>query len=174
MKNINVLDYKIEINKDDDGDYIAIMPKLGCMADGATIDEAINELMEVAEDFIKLAKEDGKIIPMPEKYEEEINYSGKLTLRIPKSLHRMVTKQAEKEGCSINQLITTYISLGIGNEFGKKHVSINLDMSSHIVEENVKQQWKKHVPTKEDETLNFNFGEVLTPSELNLRKNRCF
>jgi len=89
------------------------------MADGPTIGDAIDELREVAEDFIRLAEEDDKLIPIPEKYEEEINYSGKFTLRMPKSLHKMVTEQAEKEECSINQLILTYISMGLGNEFGK-------------------------------------------------------
>ena len=64
-----MLDYKIEINKDDDGDYIVKIPKLGCIADGNTIDEAVNELKEVAEEFIRLAEEDGKSIPTPEKYE---------------------------------------------------------------------------------------------------------
>lgn len=129
MKDINVLDYKIEISKDDDGDYIATMPDLGCIADGATMDEAINELIEVANDFIKLAEEDGKLIPEPKRYEEEINYSGKLTLRMPKSLHRMVAEKAQKEESSINQLIMMYISMGLGNEFGKNQVSINLDTS---------------------------------------------
>lgn len=160
VDNINVLDYKIEIIKDDAGDYIATMPSLGCIADGETIDEAIEELKEIAETFIELAKKDGKAIPIPEKYKEDINYSGKLTLRIPKSLHRMVTEQAEKEGCSINQLLTTYISLGVGNEFGKKHVSINLDAPSNVFDEAIKQQWEKHAGNKETKMLNLNIAEV--------------
>jgi len=74
MKKVDVLDYKIEIVKDSDGDYIAKIPKLGCMADGKTIDEAINELIEVAEDFLRLAEEDGKHIPMPEKMKKKTIY----------------------------------------------------------------------------------------------------
>lgn len=146
MKDINVLDYKIEISKDDDGDYIATMPDLGCIADGATMDEAINELIEVANDFIKLAEEDGKLIPEPKRYEEEINYSGKLTLRMPKSLHRMVAEKAQKEESSINQLIMMYISMGLGNEFGKNQVSINLDTSFDMFQKLVSKQWENHVP----------------------------
>lgn len=67
MENFKVLGYKVEINKNDEGDYIAKIPQLGCIADGKTIDEAINGLKEVAEEFIRLAKEDGKSIPVPDK-----------------------------------------------------------------------------------------------------------
>ena len=142
MEKINVLDYKIEIVRDDDGDYIARIPKLGCIADGKTIDEAISELKEVAEDYLRLAVEDGKPIPLPEKYQEEIDYSGKFTLRMPKSLHKMVAEQAEKEECSINQLILMYISMGLGNEFGKNQVSISIDGFNNLIQPLIKERWK--------------------------------
>ena len=32
-------------------------------------------------------------------------YSGKLLLRLPKSLHKALAEEAEKEGVSLNQLI---------------------------------------------------------------------
>ncbi|MGB9975807.1 toxin-antitoxin system HicB family antitoxin [Thermovenabulum sp.] len=147
IENINVLDYKIEIEKvtdDEGGGYIATIPELGCIGDGNTIEEAINDVIEVAENLIKIAKEDGKEIPIPQRYKIKEEYSGKLTLRIPKTLHKMLSLQAEKEGCSINQLITTYISLGIGNEFGKSQVSISIDASPYIVERLIKDQWEKY------------------------------
>jgi antitoxin HicB len=157
MKKIEVLDYKIEIIKDDDGDYIAKMPKLGCIADGKTIDEAINELKEIAEDFLKLAEVDGKPIPVPEKYEEEIHYSGKFTLRMPKSLHKMVAKQAEKEECSINQLIVMYISMGLGNKFGKNQVSIiSFD---GFFESLIKEKWSNN-SIQNDEGLFLDIRDV--------------
>ncbi|NMB97280.1 MAG: toxin-antitoxin system HicB family antitoxin [Clostridiaceae bacterium] len=143
MKKFDVFDYKIEIVKDGDGDYIVKIPKLGCIADGRTIDEAINELKEVAEEFLRLAEEDGKQIPIPEKYEEEVNYSGKFTLRMPKLLHKMITKQAEKEECSINQLILMYISMGLGNEFSKNQVPVNIDRFFEFHNSLLKEQWNK-------------------------------
>lgn len=159
MKDIDVLDYKIEINKDDDGDYIAKIPKLGCIADGPTIDDAIDELREVAEDFIRLAEEDGKLVPTPEKYEEEINYSGKFTLRMPKSLHKMVTEQAEKEECSINQLILMYISMGLGNEFGKSQVSISFDGPLEAYQQLSKNQWEDYNFVENDRSLFLDVGD---------------
>ena len=162
MEDINVLDYKIEVNRDDEGDYIAIMPELGCIADGTTIEEAINELKEVAADFIKLAKEDGKMIPRPKRHEEEINYSGKLSLRIPKSLHKIISIQAEKEGCSINQLITMYISMGAGNEFGKNHLSVNLDVDSPLFQNLIRKPWKGYEPPQENRLFDLGMGSTVS------------
>lgn len=128
MVETNILDYKIEISRvaeDDGGGYTAYMPELGCIGDGDTIENAIKDVQEVAENLIKLAIEDGRTIPRSKIFDEE-NYSGKLSLRIPKSLHKMLAKQSEIEECSINQLITTYISMGLGKEFGKTHFSISL------------------------------------------------
>jgi len=151
MKRFDVLDYKIEISRGDNGDYIARIPRLGCIADGKTINDAINELKEVAEVYLRLAEEDGKKIPLPEKYEES-DYSGKFTLRMPKSLHKMIAEQAEKEECSINQLIITYISMGLGNEFGKKQVSISFDGFNDIYQALVQKTWRD-IPIKDSEVL---------------------
>lgn len=38
MEKFDVLDYKIEIIRDDEGNFIAEISKLGCVADGKTID----------------------------------------------------------------------------------------------------------------------------------------
>lgn len=67
MENFKVLGYKVEINKNDEGNYIARIPQLGCIADGKTIDETIDQLREVAQEFLRLAKEEGKLIPTPDK-----------------------------------------------------------------------------------------------------------
>lgn len=128
--NINISDYKIEINKvieEEGGGYMASMPTLGCMADGDTIEEAIKELKEVANDLIEFALEKGTKIPDPKKYKIEDDYSGKLTLRLPRSLHKQLSERADEENCSINQLINNYISMGIGYNFGNKSISINFN-----------------------------------------------
>ncbi|MDR1117664.1 MAG: type II toxin-antitoxin system HicB family antitoxin [Oscillospiraceae bacterium] len=38
-----------------------------------------------------------------ERLEAEIEYSGKLSLRVPKSLHKTLIESAKKEGVSLNQ-----------------------------------------------------------------------
>jgi antitoxin HicB len=87
---------------------------------GETHVEAIENVKDAIKCWIETAEELGNPIPSPEEYKLEDEFSGKLTLRIPKSLHKEITEQSEKEGCSINQLIMMYMSTGIGNEFGKK------------------------------------------------------
>lgn len=138
--NINILDYKIEINKvaeEEGGGYMASMPTLGCMADGETLEEAIEELKEVANDLIEFALEKGTKIPEPKEYKIEDDYSGKLTVRLPKSLHKQLSERAEEENCSINQLINNYIAMGIGYNFGNKSISINFnaDLSDKDINE---------------------------------------
>lgn len=88
----------------------------------------------------------GRNIPEADEYKTKEDFSGKLTLRIPKMLRKILSEQADKEGCSINQLITTYILLGIGNEFGKGEVKnevyISLDKSLIFAEKLARRKWE--------------------------------
>lgn len=45
---------------------------------------------------------------------EEFEYSGKVNLRMPKSLHRDLVHRAKQEGVSLNQLIVTYLARSVG------------------------------------------------------------
>ena len=58
-------------------------------------------------------------IPIPEEtVQEETSYSGKLMVRLPKSLHKKIAQEAEKESTSINQLIVSILSESIGYKKG--------------------------------------------------------
>ena len=51
---------------DDDNAYIAEVPELaGCMADGKTAQEALNNVEVIAEEWIETALELGREIPVP-------------------------------------------------------------------------------------------------------------
>ena len=118
----SVKDYKVEITKvteADGGGYIAHIPELDCFGDGETIEKAIADVYAVAEDLIEIAMEDGKEIPMPQYYKDLDEFSGKLSIRLPKTLHKQVSQRAKAEDCSINQLIGTYIAMGVGDAFGR-------------------------------------------------------
>lgn len=41
-------------------------------------------------------------------------YSGKVNLRMPKSLHRDLARRAEREGVSLNQVIVTSLARSVG------------------------------------------------------------
>src|SRR5262249_22101997 len=47
---------------------------------------------------------------------DEERYSGRMLLRLPKSLHARLAEQAGRESVSINQLATTLIAEGLGRE----------------------------------------------------------
>ena len=117
-----VKDYKVEISKlsnEDGGGYLAYIPLIECYGDGETAEDAIAEVYSVAEALIKIAVEDGKEIPQPQYYKDEYEFSGKLSVRLPKNLHKQVSERAKVEDCSINQLISTYIAMGVGDAFGR-------------------------------------------------------
>ena len=61
--------YKYEVIifwSEDDQSYIAVVPELsGCMADGATQDEALKNAQVVISEWIETAKELGRTIPQP-------------------------------------------------------------------------------------------------------------
>lgn len=121
-KMVNVRNYKVEISKlteKDGGGYMAHMPELDCYGDGDTVEEAIADVYEVAEDLVAIAMEDGKEIPLPMYFKDLDEFSGKLSIRLPKTLHRQLSQRAKLEECSINQLIATYVSMGIGDAFGR-------------------------------------------------------
>lgn len=143
--------YRIEILKlsdEDGGGFLATVPSLpGCMSDGETQEEALINVRDAIKCWIETAEELGREIPLEDGYKSEDDYSGKLSLRIPKSLHKQVTDIASKEGCSINQLIMMYISMGVGCEFGKKQVNITLNNSNnemHIIDELQRTLWNNY------------------------------
>jgi predicted HicB family RNase H-like nuclease len=43
----------------------------------------------------------------------EKEYNGSISLRVPKSIHRFLVKEALAEGVSLNQLILTKISVSL-------------------------------------------------------------
>ncbi|PKM86131.1 MAG: hypothetical protein CVU87_13055, partial [Firmicutes bacterium HGW-Firmicutes-12] len=68
-----------------------------CVGSGNSIDEAIEDAMIAKEEWIKAACEHNVTIPEPASNDD---YNGRVTLRIPKSLHRRVVETARNEGIS--------------------------------------------------------------------------
>ena len=72
----------------------------GCHSTGETFNEAYENLLEAMEGWleVKLQYND----PIPEPVVDD-GYSGKFVVRLPKSLHKKLAIEAEKEGISLNQ-----------------------------------------------------------------------
>ncbi len=99
-----------KLSQEDGGGYLAEAIDLnGCMADGETIDEAINQLEDAIESWIKTATELGKEIPpiLPQ-------LSGKWVIRTPLTLHRKLVELSKREGVSLNTLAVSLLSEGVG------------------------------------------------------------
>ncbi|WP_029687553.1 type II toxin-antitoxin system HicB family antitoxin [Thermoanaerobacter sp. A7A] len=144
----NELNYRVEIVKlseEDGGGYLAIVPRLhGCISDGETPEDALKNVQDAIKCWIKTAKEKGKKIPPEEEYREESEHSGKLLLRIPKSMHKTLSEMAEEEGVSLNNLIQNLLSFAIGYKRAKKDISSDYrPVFNDIIIESLIGKWKK-------------------------------
>jgi len=110
------LNYPILINKKyEDGEWLftaSIKELPGLIVYGETLEEVYEEIELAKADWIEANLEWGREIkePLGNSLEE---YSGKITLRIAKTLHRNLKERSEIEGISLNQTIVQLINDGI-------------------------------------------------------------
>ena len=101
------LNYPIKYWNDDDGFFVEIPDLPGCM----TFCEEFNQINEMVEDakksWISSRLERGLEVPEPRNEED---FSGKILLRLTKSLHRNLSNQAKREGISLNQYMLSLLS----------------------------------------------------------------
>ena len=97
------LPYRIEVYPDGEG-YTAAVPDLpGCLTFGDSLEEALSLIQDAKSGWLELAIENGQ--PIPEPAPPPGDYSGKFTVRLPRSLHRRLAERARMEGISLNQLV---------------------------------------------------------------------
>ncbi len=107
------LPYKIEIVPSPEGGYAAKIVELpGCISQGQTLEEVIANIEDAKVCWLEVALDEGTPIPEPILSSED--YSGKLVVRMPKSLHRVLVEKAKEENVSLNQYINFQLSKGIG------------------------------------------------------------
>lgn len=80
----------------------------GCVGQGETAQEAVDELASNEIEWIVTAEEVGTSIPIV-PIEPVQEYSGKLTLRVSPSVHKQAALIAKKEGVSLNQYLNDAI-----------------------------------------------------------------
>lgn len=97
---------------DEDQVYIATCPSFpGLSAFGDTPAEALKEAEIVLQSFIEIFEKQGKALPAPDIIPE---YSGQLRVRLGPVLHGKLARLAELQGLSLNQLIVSLLSEGVG------------------------------------------------------------
>ena len=102
----------VQDGEDVGGKWIAAAEELpDCTSRGDTAEEALGGLKDAMAAWISAALKEGRDIPEPRS---EASHSGRLLLRMPRTLHAALTKAAERENVSLNQFITDSLASVVG------------------------------------------------------------
>jgi antitoxin HicB len=100
------------LSKDEGGGYSIHFPDLpGCWSDGRTPEDAIENGRDALRSWLAVAQEFGDGIPKP-----FTSVSGRFVQRVPRSLHARLIARAKAEGVSLNTLVVSLVSQGIGEQ----------------------------------------------------------
>lgn len=130
------LPYARRLTPDADGGFVGTIQEFpGCIAEGESAQEALENLEASAASWIESQIELGQEIPKPIDY---FRYSGKIALRIPRGIHKQVAELANSEQTSVNQLllsaIASYVSAkGVVGKVAKEFSQLMArEVQSHI------------------------------------------
>lgn len=106
------LPYRVEVYYDD-GYWAAEFPDLPGLVAGHETWEGLQAAIEDAKRaYFAAMLGSGRPVPRPRPRQEE--FSGRLVLRLPKSLHRDASHAAQREGVSLNGFIVTAVGDKVG------------------------------------------------------------
>lgn len=89
---------------DEDKGFIAEVPDLpGCSAWGETEAEAAHEAQDAITAWLAAAKSAKRAAPKPSVAKSVNHYSGKFLVRVPRTLHARLAREAQQQGVSLNQ-----------------------------------------------------------------------
>jgi predicted HicB family RNase H-like nuclease len=112
--------YTISIRKElieSDVYYVARVTELPDIEDyGETYEEAKDLVIDSIETSYELCFENGISFPEPYDFASINDVSGRITLRMPKSLHKKMSLEAEKDNVSLNSYIVSSLSINYGEQ----------------------------------------------------------
>jgi antitoxin HicB len=82
----------------------------GCEARGDTPESAAAAVRDEVERWVRTARADGREVPPPGA---AASHSGKLLVRMPRSLHAELVRASEREGTSLNAYIVAALSASV-------------------------------------------------------------
>jgi RNA polymerase sigma factor (sigma-70 family) len=85
----------------------------GCQAHGATVEEAVRGIEDAIDGWIDDALANGREVPSPRA---PSHHSGRLMLRMPRSLHAELAEAAERERVSLNHFIATSLERALASD----------------------------------------------------------
>lgn len=102
------------LTDEDGGGYLITFPDLpGCMSDGETATEALNNARDAFSAWMSARAHMGKPIPKPTRHGESAE-PVRLMQRLPRSLHARLAARAKAEGVSLNALVTMLLAEALG------------------------------------------------------------
>lgn len=98
------------LGEEEGGGYLIEFPDYpGCIADGATPEEAIKEGRDALASYQRTLRDLGRAVP-----NEGEAFAGQWRQRVPKTMHAALARRAEREGVSLNTLVIALLGEGLG------------------------------------------------------------
>lgn len=146
----------------------------GCFAEGDTAEDALRNLDNAAASWITVSILNGREVRDPIDF---AGCSGKVALRIPRSLHKEVAELAELENCSINQVLTAAIASYVSGKHVMHQVAQSLKSfmptANHInIDATISLSWQGGLPSKEIKQISASSTEILPATFFNATAHR--
>lgn len=107
---------------DPEGGFAARIQEFpGCLAEGESLEQAYENLESAAKAWIQTCLETGVRVPPPA---ESRTHSGKVLLRLPKSLHRRAAEAAAADSTSLNQFVVAAVAERLGATGAPRKVAL--------------------------------------------------
>ena len=136
--------YTISVRKESFDDETYYVARIAELPDVEEFGDSFMEARELAIETIvtsyELCVQENIPFPKPIEFKDLDSVSGRVTLRMPKSLHAKLAQQSEKEEVSLNQYIVSNLSMAYGQ----------CQMSEHLLDElqsrfsNIKSEINKY------------------------------
>jgi len=109
------LPYPLRVWREPEGYYACEAPDVeGCLGTGDDPAAAIADWRDAFAAWAEAVIAAGQPLPAPSEPPSADRYAGRVLVRMPRSLHRQLAEQAEREGTSLNQLAVTYVARALG------------------------------------------------------------
>lgn len=108
------------IPAEDGGGFMFTIPDIpGCLSDGATEKDALENGQDAFLSVVSALHDMGRSIPAPVLLADDLavtGASGRFVTRVPKSIHARLAARAKAEGVSLNALVLSLLSEGLGRK----------------------------------------------------------
>ncbi|HSW27941.1 MAG TPA: type II toxin-antitoxin system HicB family antitoxin [Longimicrobiales bacterium] len=105
---------------DEDRAWVAVCPELADLSVVAdTRREALLELEEVVAAAMEVYEAEGRPLPDPAVH---VPFSGQFRVRLPRTLHGWLVREARREGVSLNTLVIARLAQGKGEGHGSRAI----------------------------------------------------